>query len=251
MKFSVCLPCFFRDTPFPEAVRRARACGFDAVELWHFGHPDLAEAKAALDDNGVTLVGMCTGVFTLTDPAARPRYLESLKESAEKAAYLGASRLITQVGADTGADRAAQHESIVEGLRAAHDILAPYRVTLSIEPLNVLFDHPGYYLTSSEEAFAIVREAASPYVKVLYDIYHQQISEGNIIPTVKAHVADIAHFHAAGHPGRHELQQGELDFRNVFAAIDGAGYAGYTGLEYHPTLPPEESLAAFRNAYLC
>ena len=110
-------------------------------------------------------------------------------------------------------------------------------------------DHPGYYLTSSEEAFAIVREVGSPNVKVVFDIYHQQVSEGNIIPNIVNNLELIAHLHAAGHPGRHELQFGENDYRNIFAAVDKAGYTGACGLEYTPLTDPEESLRTAKELF--
>ena len=123
-------------------------------------------------------------------------------------------------------------------------------VTIMIEPLNTFVDHPGYYLTSSAEAFDMIREVDNPFVKVVYDMYHQQIMEGNIIPSVTKNLDLIAHLHAAGHPGRHELQNGELNYAVVFDALDKAGYAGACGLEYFPVLPSMESLETFKRLYL-
>ena len=190
------------------------------------------------------MLSMCTTEFCLTDPARRGLWLDGIAESCEAARALGVKRLISQVGPDTGAGREAQHRSIVDGLRAGAGVLESAGVTVMIEPLNTKVDHPGYYLTSSSEAFDIVREVGSPNVKIVFDIYHQQVSEGNIIPNVTENLDCIAHLHAAGHPGRHELQFGENDYRNIFAAIDRAGYDGACGLEYRPLLAPDESLAA-------
>jgi hypothetical protein len=140
--------------------------------------------------------------------------------------------MITQVGKDTGAPREEQHASIVAGLRAAAPILEAYGVTLMIEPLNTLVNHPGYYLTAATEAFAIIDEVGSPRVKVIYDIYHQQVTEGNILPSILNNLDKIAHLHGAGHPGRHELQNGENDYRFIMKAVDEAG-----------NLRPNETLA--------
>ena len=249
MKLCVPLPCFFSKLPFEAAVEKVAALGFRFVEIYDWKQLDLVSAAKALDDSGVTLLSMCTSVFDLTDPARRELWLDGLKESCEAASVLGVKKLITQVGPDTGADRAEQHRSITEGLAAGAEILERAGVTVMIEPLNIQVDHPGYYLTSSAEAFDIVREAGSPNVKVVFDIYHQQISEGNIIPNITENLAHIAHLHAAGHPGRHELQYGENDYKNIFAAVDKAGYAGACGLEYTPLMDPEESLAAARTLY--
>ena len=249
MKLCVPIPCFFGVLPFAEAVLKISALGYDCAEIYGWKHLDLPAAARALSQTGVTLISMCTTEFCLTAPELRGSWVEGIRESCEAAAGLGVKKMITQVGFDTGAPREEQHRSIVEGLRAGAPILERAGVTVMIEPLNTKVNHPHYYLTASEEAFQIVREAGSPNVKVVFDIYHQQISEGNIIPNITENLDCIAHLHAAGHPGRNELQFGENDYRNIFAAVDKAGYTGACGLEYNPLLPPEESLAAARELY--
>ncbi len=244
MKLCVPIPCFFGDLPFETAVEKTAALGYRYVEIYDWTRLDFAAAAAALKNTGVTLLSMCTTEFRLTDPACRGLWLEGLRRSCEAASVLGVKTLITPVGPATGEPRAEQRRSLIEGLAAGAGILADAGVTVMIEPLNTKVDHPGYYLTSSDEAFGVVRAVGSPYVKVVFDIYHQQVSEGNIIPNVTANLDCIAHLHAAGHPGRHELQYGENDYRNIFAAIDRAGYEGACGLEYNPLTDPEESLAA-------
>lgn len=109
---------------------------------------------------------------------------------------------------------------------------------LVIEPLNTLVDHKGYYLDRSKEGFQIVNEVDSPFVKVLYDIYHMQIMEGNIISTINQNIDKIGYFHAAGVPGRHELYIGELFYFNIFKAIKSTDFKGYVALEYFPIAPP-------------
>ena len=86
-------------------------------------------------------------------------------------------------------------------------------------------------------------------MKLVYDIYHQQVMEGNIIPNITKNLDCIAHLHSAGHPGRNELQYGENDYKVIFAAVDKAGYQGACGLEYRPLLPPEESLLEAKRIY--
>jgi hydroxypyruvate isomerase len=131
---------------------------------------------------------------------------------------------------------------LVDGLKEAAPLLESGEITLVIEPLNELVDHPGYYLVRSDEAFEIVGKVGSDRVKVVYDIYHQQISEGQLIANITSNIDKIAHFHAAGNPGRHELPRGELDYRSIFAAIAQTDYDGYVGLEYWPVDPPLSGL---------
>jgi len=242
MRLCVAIPCFFGNTDFCDAIRTVAALGYDAVETYKWQTLDIDAVKRTLDEEGVELLSICTTEFRLTDPQYRDAFIEGVRMSCEAARRLGAKRMITQVGADTGAPREEQHASIVAGLRAVAPILRDNGITLMIEPLNVLVNHKGYYLPYAEEAFEIIREVDSPFVKVIYDIYHQQVSEGNIIPTVLGNLEHIAHLHGAGHPGRHEMQSGESNYRVIIDRIDEAGYTGALGLEYSPLLDPIESL---------
>lgn len=250
MRICIPIPCFFQEPDFCDALRKTRTLGFDAAETYEWRGLDLERVKRTCEETGVELLSMCTTEFCMTEPERRGAWLQGLKESCAAAQKANVGRLITQVGSDTGMERAYQHESIVAALREAKPILEEYGVTVMIEPLNTLVDHKGYYLWQATEAFDIVREADSPFVKVVYDIYHQQIMEGNIIPNITNNLDCIAHLHAAGHPGRVELQFGESDYQVIFAAVDQAGYTGACGLEYHPTMESEESLKEFRKKYL-
>lgn len=250
MKFDIPVPCFYGRIDFCEALDRIKALGFDTVETYSWQSLDIPAVREKLLENNMTLLSICTSFFDMTDPAKSGEWLSNLEKSCGAAGKLGVHKMITQVGPDTGADRAVQHQSIVDNLIRAKDILLESGVTLMIEPLNVLVDHKGYYLPSSAEAFDIVREVDCKNVKVVYDIYHQQVTEGNIIPTIRNNIDLIAHFHCAGHPGRNDLQFGENDYRVIFSAIDGTGYDGFCGLEYSPLSAPENSLGEFRKIYM-
>lgn len=249
MRLCVPVPCFFRDTDFVEAIYKIKELGYDAAETYNWKNLDLDAVKKALDDTGVELLSMCTTEFRMTDPQYREAWLAGLAETCEAAQKLGVKRLITQVGPDTGAPREEQHAAIVETLKQAAPILEASGVTIMIEPLNLYVNHPGYYLWSSIEGFEIIREVNHPLVKVVYDIYHQQIMEGNIIPNILNNMDCIAHLHSAGHPGRNELQFGENDYKVIFAKVDEAGYTGSCGLEYTPLLDPIESLKIAKELY--
>lgn len=249
MRFSVCIPCFFPKTDFADAVRRVGALGYDAAEGWGWNGVDIDGVKKACAESRVELVSMCTSCFRMTDPACRDEWLEGLIKSCADAEKLGVQKLITQVGPDTGAPREIQHASIAENLRRAIPILEESGVTLMIEPLNTLVDHRGYYLVHAREGFDLVHEVNHPQVKMVFDIYHQQVSEGNIIPNITNNLDCIAHLHAAGHPGRHELQRGESDYKFIFDAAEKAGYTGLCGLEYFPTADAEESLLTAKRIY--
>lgn len=245
MRLCVTLPCHFPLNSTEDvctAIRTVAAMGYDAVEAYSWKGWDLRTVRATLEETGVEFVSLVVLETRMTDPTCRDLWLEALGEACEAASVLGVKKLITQVGPDTGAPREVQHTAIAETLKAAIPILERYGITVMPEPLNVKVDHPGYYLTTAAEAFALVREVDSPLVKMVYDIYHQQITEGDILPTVTANLDCIAHLHAAGHPGRHELWEGELNYSYILDAIRKAGYSGACGLEYRPLEDPEEGL---------
>lgn len=238
MKFSVCIDALFPGLPADQAVWKVKEAGAGAVEFWSWENKDLAKLKQALDETGIVLTAMCTKFTSLVDPAEHNAYLKGLEESIQKAIFLGCSNLITQVGNDTGKPREYQRQAMMEGLSRCVPILKQNGITLLVEPLNIKIDHKGYYLSSSQEGFSLIAELNTPYVKLLYDIYHQQIMEGDILRTITSHLDKIGHLHAAGHPGRHELNLGELNYPYLFEQLDKAGYCHFCGLEYMPQGDP-------------
>lgn len=244
MKYSVCASAVLRHLPLAGAVERIHALGFRAYEFWGWQGENLDAIAEAQRRTGVELVGICTTKFVLNDPALREDYLFGIRESIEAAQRLNCRRLITQVGqAIDGMSRQAQHDSIVEGLKACAPILEDAGMELAVEPLNTIYDHKGYYLDRSDEAFQIIREVGSPNVKVLFDVYHQQITEGNLIENLRNNVGLIGHIHIAGVPGRHEILSGsEVHYPAILAALKDAGYQGAVGLEYFPLNDPEEGM---------
>ena len=249
MRLCVPIPCFFGDMDFCEGLRRVKALGYDAAETYNWKGLDFDAVRRTCEETGVELLSMCTSEFRMTDPTFRQAWLDGLEESCQAANRMGVKRLITQVGQDTGAPREQQHAAIVETLNLARPILEKSGVTIMLEPLNTLVNHPGYYLWSAVEGFEIIREVNHPLVKLVYDIYHQQVMEGNIIPNITKNLDCNAHLHSAGHPGRNELQYGENDYKVIFAAVDKAGYTGACGLEYRPLMDPEESLREAMRLY--
>lgn len=249
MRLCVALPCFFGNDDICGAIKTSRALGYDAVEIYQWEHLDLGAVKAALDSCGVEMLSMCTTEWRMTSPEHRGLWLDGLRASCSAASRLGVKRLITQVGQDTGAPRNAQHASIVAALMEARPILEQSGVTLMIEPLNTYVDHPGYYLHSAYEGFDIIKEVDHPSIRLIYDIYHQQIMEGNILPSITENMDLIAHLHCAAHPGRIEPWLGENDYSFIFDRLNAAGYRGACGLEYHPTLDPVESLTEAMRRY--
>jgi hydroxypyruvate isomerase len=134
-------------------------------------------------------------------------------------------------------------QSVVAGLRELAPQAEEAGVTLVLEPLNTQVDHAGYFLNRSGIGFDLVRQVNSPRIKLLYDIYHMQVMEGNVIETLVNNLDIIDHVHVADVPGRHEPGTGELNYANIFKALREAGYDKYVGFELDPTVPSEEAMA--------
>ena len=243
---SVCIEMVYDDDPFHERIHRAAAAGVDAVEFWDWREKDLDAITTAADEADVDIVG-CVAGGELTDPEGADDAVETIRESIEIAGDLGIPTLIATTGPDQdGVDRETQHQNIVDVLSRVAPDAEDAGVTIALEPLNTAVDHPGYFLTSSTEGFEIVDEVGSPSITLLYDVYHQQVTEGNVIQTITEHVDRIGHIHVADVPGRHEPGTGELNYANVFDAIDDAGYEGSVGCEFSPTGDPDDAMAAVR-----
>ena len=240
---SVCIDAVLGESSIENAVATVASTGLTAIEFWGWWDKDLSLLESAVQRHGLAISACCTKFISLVDPALRLEYLSGLRASIEAAKRLNCKTLISQVGDFLhGVPRDEQHECLVGGLKAAAEMLAGSGVTLVIEPLNELVDHAGYYLIRSDEAFEIIDEVGSEDVKVVFDIYHQQISEGNVIANITDNISKIGHFHAAGNPGRHELTVGELHYPSIFDAIKSTPYQGYVGLEYWPVKDPAEGL---------
>lgn len=233
--YSPCLDIFFKDLPFPERIRKAASLGYTHFEFWTWWDKDLGAVGEAMKETGMKAACFCTRFVTMLDPLKRAEYLAGLEKSIAVARRLGSRQLITQVGNEiAGVSRDEQKRALVATLKAAVPLLEASGITLLIEPLNLQYDHKGYFLALSAEAAEIVAAAGSPSVKILFDIYHQQINEGNLINNIKKHLPSIGHFHVADHPGRHELGTGEINYQNVLGAIKEAGYGGCVGVELFP-----------------
>ncbi|MEF8853861.1 MAG: TIM barrel protein [Haloarculaceae archaeon] len=249
VRTSVCLEMVLNDEPFHERVARAANLGADGVEFWGWREKDLDAIRAATAAHDVPIVG-CTAGGTLTDPDWVDEAAGTVRESIRVAAELNCRNLIVTTGSEQdGFDRSTQHDAVVDVLSAVTPDAEAAEVTLVLEPLNTAVDHPGYYLTSSSEGFEIVDEVGSERVRLLYDVYHQQITEGNIIQTVTENVDRIGHIHVADVPGRHEPGTGELNYPHIVSAIEDAGYDGYVGCEFSPLGSPEDAMARVLDAH--
>jgi hydroxypyruvate isomerase len=243
-KLSVCIEMFWKDLPFEERVGLTAALGYKAFEFWGWGKKDIGKLQQAMQKHDMTLAALCFEPgMGLIRRNAEAELVKGMQDTAAVAKRLGCKTIIATVG-NVFDDETYEitRRRVVRNMAAIGRVAADHGLTIVLEPLNTLVDHHGYWLTRMAQAVDIVQEIGSPAVKILMDLYHQQIMEGNLINNLTTYIDSIGHFHCAGVPGRHELVGGETDYRAIFKAIDASGYGGYVGLEYRPVLDTDESL---------
>ena len=253
IRLSGCIEMLFAELEdFNARIPAAAAAGLDAVEFWNYSNKDLAGLARACQETGLPVAAMCVEFPDgMLDHALAEGYAEATHQAIATAQVVGCNTLITITGNECdGMNRQRAHAGIVACLRAAAPIAEAAGITICLEPLNVLVDHPGYFLTTSQEGFEIIEQVNSPAVKLLFDVYHQQVTEGNLIANITAHAGLIGHFHSADVPGRFAPGTGEINFANVLGAINDMGYEGFFGLEYKPqgpTAPTLQPILAIRD----
>ena len=240
-KFSAHLSMLFPEHPFLERFAAAREAGFEAVEYWYpYAYPaeQLAEA---LDRHGLrqALINLPPGDIEAGDQglAALPGREDEFREAFERAlAYacvLDCPCLHAMAGTPGGADPEAVRRTYIANLRYAAERVAPEGRSVVIEAINAR-DLPGYFLHSTRDAARVIEEVNRPGLGLLLDLYHCQITEGDLTVRVRALMPVTRHVQIAGVPERHEPDIGEVHYPYLFRLIDRLGYGGFVGCEYHP-----------------
>ncbi len=260
IKQSVCFPIFRNLYPsLTELFAAAADIGYRAVEMW--GHRDLggptdeefavAEVASIAARHGLVLASF-SGHASLpsgcNDPANHARIEAELRAAVELAAANGVPGLICFSGNRLHGQ--SDYEGLVECarvLRRVAPIAEEHGVNLNMELLNSKVNHPGYLADRSDWGLALCEMVGSPRVKLLFDIYHMQIMEGDVIRSIRRLLSHIGHFHTAGNPGRHELDDcQELNYRGICNAIAATDYDLYVGHEFGPR---GDLLEALRHAF--
>lgn len=208
-------------------------------------------------------LGMTMGVFvahsipwgkpelTSGSEEGREKLLAGIKNSVEVAKRVNARWMTVVPGSvDNRLPMDYQTANVVESLKRAADLLEPHDLVMVLEPLNWWANHPGQFLQFIPQAYLICKAVDSPACKILFDIYHQQISEGNLIPNIDRAWDEIAYFQTGDNPGRNEPGTGEINYRNVFKHIHSKGYTGVVGMEHGNSQPGKEGDQAVIDAYV-
>lgn len=250
MKYSLCIGAY-EDKDVIYHLEKIKQHGFHGLEYYHWWDLDLKQVAREQERIGVGIIATCTNFFNLVDPRFREKYLAGIKETIQASKILGVKSIISQTGnLIENVDRATQRDSMIETLKECALLCEKAEIVLEIEPLNGLIDHHGHFLQRSDEAVEIIDQVNSPYVKLVFDVYHQQITEGNVIRNATQYMEQINHYHIADNPGRNQPGTGELNYINILNAIQDTGYDGFIGLECGYTIDTDEALIDFKEKIL-
>jgi hydroxypyruvate isomerase len=240
--------------PFLERLRKVKEAGFAHYEFWPWRNKDIDAVSKLNHALGLTpaqfsaspVKGFKHGI-TDPDPARREEFEEEIRSAVAVARKLGVHKLCVVAGEETeGVSRDEQTRAVITALRAGAKIVEPEGITIILEPLNVLINHPRQLVVHSAHAAEILKAVGSPNVKMLFDIYHQQISEGNLTGNIRKYHDLIGYFQLADHPGRHEPMTGEINYPFVLRTIHDVGYRDPIGMEMSPRSDPMAAFQAIR-----
>jgi hydroxypyruvate isomerase len=233
-KFACNLEMWWRRLPFEERIRNAAALGYPAIEFWAWKSKDL-DAIAALSEELGIEVAQFTAASSFNNPKRLDRFLAAVKEACDVAKRLKARKATVVAGNNVkGMTEPEMHDQCIVALKKAAPIVEDHHLMLIVEPLNIRVDHKGQCLYRSGDAVRICREVNSPMVKINWDLYHQQITEGDLCGHLREGIDQIGYVQLADHPGRHEPGTGEIHYNRVLKEVYELGYRDYVGLELKP-----------------
>jgi len=253
-KFSANLSMLFGEHDFLDRFDAAARAGFQGIEyIGPYDHaPDVVAARLKKNGLSQVLFNLPPGDWAKGERgiAVLPDRVEEFRAGVDKAITyakaLGCPQVNCLAGiAPAGVDRATLEDVFAENLKYAASRLKEAGIRLLIEPINTL-DIPGFFLTNTKQALALIEKVSSDNLYLQYDIYHMQIMEGDLARTIEANLGRIAHIQLADNPGRHEPGTGEINYPFLYEHLDRIGYAGWVGAEYKPKAGTDEGLGWFR-----
>lgn len=250
-KFSANLGFLWSNLALPDAIHAAKAAGFDAVEChWPYDVPS-GDVLSALQTTGLNMLGLNTrrgntaqgdnGLSALPDRVQEAR--AAIDEAVAYAVAIKAANIHVMAGFSEGS---AAHDTFVTNLRYATTLAAAHDITILIEPLNA-YDAPGYFLKTTGQAKTIIAEVAAPNLKLMFDCYHVQLTEGDLTHRLHDLLPIIGHIQFASVPDRGTPDHGEVNYSYIFETIHKFGFRGALGAEYKPVGPTDQTLGWIKN----
>ncbi|HXV64313.1 MAG TPA: TIM barrel protein [Vicinamibacteria bacterium] len=244
-QFAVNVETWWRDLSFLERLDHAAAAGFPAIEFWPWRGKDIEAIAAKTRELGLVVTQFTAWGFEpgMNDPGNHDAVVSEIEASCGAAKTLGARWMTVVAGDDQpGMSQDEMHENVIIALKRVAPIAERHDVTLILEPMNIRVDHQGHCLYGSAPAIRIVEAVGSSHVKINWDLYHLQITEGDLCGHLAEGIEHIGYVQLADHPGRNEPGTGEVHYNRVLKELDRLGYRGYVGLELNP-LQGEEAAA--------
>ncbi|VBB05222.1 Hypothetical protein LUCI_0429 [Lucifera butyrica] len=243
---SACIEMLFTEVPFYERFALAKEAGFDYVEFWSWTDKDIDTIKQLCDQYSLKIASFSGDKdFSLVNKAEKEAYIDFIKKSIKTAQRLHCGHLVIHSNALGEGGVVVNHYNEIsdyEKFANMYDVLrqlAPMaeenKTVLVLEGLNIYQDHVGNFLAYTKDAVTLIQMVNSEYIKVLYDVYHMQINEGNIMDTLTKCIDSIDYIHIADVPGRHEPGTGEINFKNVMNQLRKLDYRGIVGFELSPS----------------
>ncbi len=236
-RFAVNVEMWWKKLPFADRLKSAASLGFPAVEFWPYEGKDIDATAKLCDELNLEIAQFTAWGFVpgMNDPKNHDKLAAKIEEACRVAKRLRCPKMCVVGGNDQpGMTQAQMHENIITGLKRVAPIAEEHQVMLILEPMNIRVDHKGHCLYGSPAAVRICREVNSKYVKINWDLYHMQISEGDLCGHLKEGFDQIGYLQLADHPGRHEPGTGEVFYPRVLRQAHELGYRGYVGLECTP-----------------
>jgi len=237
-KFAVNVEMWWTKLPFLERIRKTAEYGFPAVEFWPYKGKDLGAIAKLTQRLNIEITQFTAWGFTpgMNNPKNEDRFIATIEEACEVAKRLNCKMMTVVAGNDQkGMTQQQMHTQVIKALRRAAPIAERNKVMLILEPMNIRVDHAGHCLYGSNPAVKICRAVDSEYVKINWDLYHMQITEGDLCGRMRDGFDQIGYLQLADHPGRHEPGTGEIHYNRVLQEAQKLGYRGYVGLECRPT----------------
>lgn len=255
LKRCACIDTLYTELDFYDRFQAAKDDGFEAVEFWDWRIRDLDKVKAAAEKAKINISGFNGDAdYSLVDPTHKAKYLEELQKSLEAAKKVGAPTVTIHSNALGEGGIVVNHYdnlshtvklcSMYDTLLASVELAEKYKVRLNLEGLNIISDHVGNFLQTTQMAAEITALINSPYLKILYDAYHMQLNEGNICNNIEKYIDQIGHIHIADAPGRNEPGTGEINYSNVYKLLKKLGYQYRVGYELFPKTDTKTAVKA-------
>ena len=230
---------------FLDRIRAAHALGFPAIEFWPYKGKPIDKIAKLTQKLGIEVAQFTAWGFRpgLNNPKNHERFVATIEEACGVAKKLRCRKMTVVGGNDIkGMSQKQMHANIIEGLKRAVPIAEKHEVMLILEPMNIRVDHKGHCLYGSVDAVKICRAVNSPMVKINWDLYHMQISEGDLCGRLRDGFDQVGYLQLADHPGRTEPGTGEIHYPRVLKEAQRLGYKDFVGVECRPSKPEAQAI---------